>query len=84
MMIVRVILVETTLPVKIRPRIETRPVKGHFLSITVVNQCQSAKRSTRRTNVGPVDRLSRRLEAKPNILVPPLVLPADLLVACMI
>lgn len=32
MTIVRVILVETTLPVKMRPRIETLPVKGHFLS----------------------------------------------------
>jgi hypothetical protein len=32
MMIVRCILVETTLPVRIRPRIDTPPVKGHFLS----------------------------------------------------
>jgi hypothetical protein len=30
---VRCILVETTVPVRIRPRIETWPVKGHFLSI---------------------------------------------------
>lgn len=29
---VRCILVETTVPFRIRPRIETRPVKGHFLS----------------------------------------------------
>lgn len=29
---VRCILVETTVPVRIRPRMETRPVKGHFLS----------------------------------------------------
>ena len=33
MMRVRCILVETTVPVRIRPRIETRPVKGHFLSV---------------------------------------------------
>lgn len=33
MMMVRCILVETTVPVRIRPRIETRPVKGHFLSV---------------------------------------------------
>jgi hypothetical protein len=26
-------LVETTVPVRIRPRIETMPVKGHFLSV---------------------------------------------------
>lgn len=30
---VRCILVLTTLPVKIRPRMLTRPVKGHFLSV---------------------------------------------------
>jgi hypothetical protein len=29
---VRFILVDTTLPVSIRPRIEMFPVKGHFLS----------------------------------------------------
>lgn len=29
---VRCIFVETTVPVRMRPRIETRPVKGHFLS----------------------------------------------------
>jgi hypothetical protein len=32
MMMVRVILVDTTRPFKMRPRIETLPVKGHFLS----------------------------------------------------
>jgi hypothetical protein len=32
-MTVRCILVETTVPVRIRPRMETVPVKGHFLSI---------------------------------------------------
>ena len=32
---VRVILAETTLPVRMRPRIETSPVKGHFLSMYV-------------------------------------------------
>lgn len=29
---VRCIFVETTVPVRIRPRMETSPVKGHFLS----------------------------------------------------
>jgi hypothetical protein len=29
---VRCILVLTTVPVRIRPRMETMPVKGHFLS----------------------------------------------------
>jgi len=33
MMRVRCILVETTVPVRIRPRMETRPVNGHFLSV---------------------------------------------------
>ena len=32
MIIVRVILVETTRPVRMRPRMETSLVKGHFLS----------------------------------------------------
>lgn len=32
MMRVLCIFVETTVPVRIRPRIETMPVKGHFLS----------------------------------------------------
>lgn len=36
MMRVRCILVETTVPVKIRPRMETRPVNGHFLSVGVM------------------------------------------------
>ncbi len=30
---VRCIFVETTVPVRIRPRIDTRPVNGHFLSV---------------------------------------------------
>lgn len=30
---VRCILVDTTVPVRIRPRMETRPVNGHFLSV---------------------------------------------------
>ena len=35
---VRCILVETTFPVRIRPRIETIPVNGHFLSAK--SRCQ--------------------------------------------
>lgn len=38
MMSVRVILVDTTMPLRMRPRIETLPVKGHFLS-TYVPTC---------------------------------------------
>ena len=37
MIIVRFILVDTTFPVKIRPRIEMSPVKGHFLSFEVIS-----------------------------------------------
>lgn len=40
MIIVRVIFVETTFPVKIRPRIETFPVNGHFLSIHQIQTVQ--------------------------------------------
>ena len=36
MTIVRVIFVETTRPVRMRPRIETSPVNGHFLSAFTV------------------------------------------------
>jgi hypothetical protein len=37
---VRVIFVDTTLPVSIRPRIEMSPVKGHFLSSNPNSTCQ--------------------------------------------
>ena len=37
MMRVRCIFVLTTVPVRIRPRIETMPVKGHFLSVQRYN-----------------------------------------------
>lgn len=35
MMMVRFILVDLTTPVKMRPRMDTLPVKGHFLSMYV-------------------------------------------------
>lgn len=38
MMMVLVILVDFTTPERIRPRIETSPVKGHFLSAHRQNQ----------------------------------------------
>src|ERR1700682_3592198 len=38
MTMVRAIFVEMTLPVRIRPRIETSDVKGHFLSVVVTGQ----------------------------------------------
>lgn len=74
MTIVRVILVETTLPVKIRPRIETSPVKGHFLSDITMNSPSIMRQMYRRTDVSAVDSFRRGLESKTNILVPPLVL----------
>ena len=42
MTMVRCILVETTVPVRIRPRIETRPVKGHFLSVVAARQLHTS------------------------------------------
>lgn len=39
MMSVRVIFVEITRPVRMRPRMETLPVKGHFLSEAIVCSC---------------------------------------------
>ncbi len=77
---VRVILVDTTLPVRMRPRMETSPVKGHFLSVQT-SQVKPVHRSKLHTNVSAIDRLLRRLEAKTNVLVPPLILGSNLL-AC--
>lgn len=54
MMIVRVIFVETTLPVRIRPRIEILPVKGHFLSVCAMCSC-TWKTKGEHTDVGAVD-----------------------------
>lgn len=73
MITVRVIFVETTLPLRRRPRIETRPVQGHFLSIL----CQYSvlvrvSRKALLTNVSTVDSGVRGLETKTDILVPPL------------
>jgi hypothetical protein len=45
---VRVILVETTTPLRMRPRIDTLPVKGHFLSMYVPCKHETAKRHQQR------------------------------------
>jgi hypothetical protein len=50
MMIVRVIFVETTRPVRMRPRIETSPVNGHFLS-TLFVRSRVGEMNGGRTNV---------------------------------
>ena len=72
---VRCILVETTVPVRIRPRMETSPVKGHFLSRipcqTTSSKSKAPSRSLRdRTNVCALNRSLRCPEAQPNVLVP--------------
>ena len=54
MMIVRVIFVDTTRPVRIRPRIETSPANGHFLSALLVRSPLD-KTSNRRTDVVSVN-----------------------------
>ena len=81
-MSVRCILVETTVPVSIRPRIETLPVKGHFLSI----QCQHyielvVKHSSeeQRTNVCSLDGCLWCLKAQTDVLVPEYVSDSALL-----
>lgn len=76
---VRVIFVETTLPVKIRPRIETSPVKGHFLSIIYRIKPGSNSSTMRCTDICAVNGLRGGLEAKTNILVPALLLSRNLL-----
>lgn len=62
MMIVRVILVDTTRPVRIRPRIETSPVNGHFLSAFIV-RFRLGGWDDRRTDVMSIDGLCRRLKS---------------------
>jgi hypothetical protein len=83
MIIVRVILVETTRPVRMRPRIETSLVNGHFLSkpICIVSRLLSRYKLDTRTNVGSVNRLCGRLVSKSHILIPPLLLCRHLLSA---
>lgn len=83
---VRVILAETTLPVRIRPRMETSPVKGHFLSmyepvmasfgvcVSRNEQQQSALRDPSCTGGGKA-----HLEPESDILEPPTVLARGLL-----
>jgi hypothetical protein len=74
MMMVRFILVEMTRPERIRPRIDTSPVKGHFLSAITFNYTDNQDGWDRRTDVGAVDGLSRGLEAKTDVLIPSLLL----------
>jgi hypothetical protein len=92
MMMVLVILVDFTTPERIRPRIETSPVKGHFLSERTKHQMNTqgqlnripstcGARICRLTDVGSVDGLGRGLEAKTDILVPTLGPGVDLLSA---
>jgi hypothetical protein len=73
MIIVRVILVETTRPVRMRPRIETSLVNGHFLSksICIVYRLLSRYKLDTRTNVSSVNRLCGCLVSKSHILIPP-------------
>jgi hypothetical protein len=47
MMMVLVILVDFTTPERIRPRIETSPVKGHFLSICTGRQINTRDQFSR-------------------------------------
>jgi len=77
-MIVRVIFVEMTFPVRMRPRIEMSPVNGHFLSRRwlVPGSCESI---LERTNICAVDGFRRCFEAQTDILVPPLLFGRDLL-----
>ena len=55
-MTVRVIFVDTTLPARIRPRMETLPVKGHFLSVYAHVVVRGVSGNTH-TNVGTVNRV---------------------------
>lgn len=64
MIMVRVILVDTTFPVKIRPRMETSPVKGHFLSAPTFRKCMITETYVNeRTDVSTINGIRRDLEA---------------------
>ena len=69
MMMVRCILAETTMPERIRPRIEIWPVKGHFLSMPLDGEAKDNA-----TNISSLDGLLGGLEAQTNVLVPSLLL----------
>ena len=60
---VRFILVDTTLPVRIRPRIEMSPVKGHFLSKVSSHDKYIYNIHGSRTDVSTVDGLCRCFES---------------------
>jgi hypothetical protein len=60
---VRFILVDTTLPVRIRPRIEMSPVKGHFLSKVSSQDEYIYNRHGSLTDVSAVDSLRRCFES---------------------
>jgi hypothetical protein len=86
MIIVRVIFVEMTRPVRMRPRMETSLVNGHFLSvltriIIVYGLFQQSKKSAR-TDISSVYRLGGCLESKSHILIPTLFLRRHLLSTC--
>jgi hypothetical protein len=78
MMIVRVIFVETTFPVRMRPRIEISPVNGHFLSRRWLVP-GSYESILEHTNICAVDGFRRCFETQTDILVPPLFFGRDLL-----
>lgn len=78
---VRCIFVDTTVPVRIRPRMETSPVKGHFLSARrvplAIIQFQirqyppfAAWKSCSRTNVCALNGGFRCPKPQANVLVP--------------
>jgi len=68
-MMVRCILAETTMPERIRPRIEIWPVKGHFLSTLLDGEARDNA-----TNISSLDGLLGGLEAQTDVLVPSLLL----------
>ena len=64
-MMVRCILAETTMPERIRPRIEIWPVKGHFLSMLLDGEA-----GDNATNISSLDGLLGGLEAQTDMTCP--------------
>lgn len=67
---VRCILVETTVPVRILPRMETKPVNGHFLSRELSQSFEKLRYRSDLTDIAALDGSFGSFEAQPNVLVP--------------
>src|SRR5271156_2504751 len=83
MIAVRVIFVETTLPVRIRPRIEISPVNGHFLSIVTYAFNTYVPKCWGRTDICTVNSIGWCFETESDVFVPPPFFCRNFLSTCL-